>query len=78
MDPAGPRDSANFRNGPFAGAIHGFERSPSFAVKPIHLPVDDGAVGTGALCRIGDRQTLFNVRDDLAATLRWGVCCTFR
>ena len=69
MDPAGSRDSANFRNGPFAGAIHGFECSPFSAVKPIHLPVDGGAAGTGALCRIGDRQTLFNLLDDLVAAL---------
>ena len=70
MGSAGARDSANVRNRPFARAINGFERSPSFVVKPMDLPVEDGAVGTGALCRIGNRQTLFNVRNDLAATLR--------
>ena len=70
MDSAGSRDSTNFGSRPFARAINGFERSPSFVVKPMDLPVENGAVGTGALCRIGNRQTLFNVRDDLAATLR--------
>jgi len=46
-----------------------FERSPSSSVKPIDQPIDGGAMDTGALCRIGDRQTLFNLLDDLVAAL---------
>jgi len=45
------------------------ERSASPGVIPIDQPVDGGAMDTGALCRIGDRQTLFNFHDDLAAAL---------